>query len=491
MIMKKSNVFLLLVLTVIFGLFLRLFFFTKVVSGDDLEYYNFAYQIIQHTFKHDASFHSPRIGLTYPTALFYNLFGINEITSNLLPLLASALSIILIFYLGKIMFNEKIGLTASFLLSFFPLNVFYSTTLFPDLSSAFFMALSVYLFLKADKNKSNLNYLLAGLCVGFGYLMKELSALILIFFVIYIIHKKSFKKAHLLVPLGFLMIFVFELSYYAIKTSNPLFRYTIVSGQATNIMKAYYPNYFGINALSRLFLHYPYLVFTDTLTVFFYIFILIALIYCVARKKRETYTILFWILPIALYVNFGSLSFSQYVPLPAGVRYLEIITIPSILLMSFFFYENRNFLNKFFLPAILIFLFVTSIYFIATNEQRNSTENLYKASSFMKTAPKRIIYTDPRSAEILKYLFNFERNEFVESYNKYDALEFNKDRNNLADLKNIHDAYVVVNWRMINALLTNYKGMKLPPEVKEIPKNWQEKFSYGKGNSRLIIYYVS
>lgn len=488
--MRKHKAVLLLLLIVIFGLLLRLYFFTKIISGDDLEYYNFAYQIKQHTFKHDASFHSPRIGLTYPTAFFYNLFGISEITSNLLPLLVSVLSIILIFYLGKIMFNEEIGLIASFLLSFFPLNVFYSTTLFPDLPSAFFTALSVFLFFKAEKNKSNLNYLLAGLSVGIGYLMKELSALILIFFIIFILYKKNFKKSHLLILLGFFMIFLFELFYYSIKTSNPLFRYTIVSSQATNIMRTYYPNYFGIAALSRLFLHYPYLIFTDTSTVFFYALTALSFIYCIAKRRKECYALLMWIAPIALYVNFGSLSFSQYVPLPAGVRYLEIITIPSILLISFFLYQNRSLFSRLFMPVILGLLMLTSVYFIAANEQRNGTENLYMASSFLKSVPEKTVYTDPRSAEILKYLFNFERNNFVEGFNKYDALEFNKDRNNLVDLNGIHDAYVVVNWRMINALLTNYKDMKLPPEVKEIPKNWQEKSSYGNEISKLTVYYV-
>ena len=49
------------------------------------------------------------------------------------------------FYFGKLLFNEKIGLIASFLLSFFPLDIVYATKLNSDLPSSFFMALGVYL----------------------------------------------------------------------------------------------------------------------------------------------------------------------------------------------------------------------------------------------------------------------------------------------------------------------------------------------------------
>jgi len=489
--MKNTKVILLLLLIVVFGLLVRLIFFTQVQPSDDLEYYNFAHQINQDTFEHGVSFHSPRIGLTYSTALFYTLIGVNEVASNLLPLLTSILSIILVFYLGKIIFNETVGLIAAFLLSFFPLNVFYSTTLFPDLPSAFFIALSAFLFLKAEKHGRNLNYMLAGLSIGVAYLMKELSILILGFFVVYVFFKKNLKKEHFLILLGFFLIFGFELIYYTIKTSDPLFRYTIVSDQATNIMKTYYPNYFGINVLSRLFLHYPYLILTNPLTSLFYIFIIISSAYCILKKKKESYVLLMWIIPIALYVNFGSLSFSGYIPLPADVRYIEIITIPTILLLSYFLYQSRDLVNRLFMPATILFLFATSIYFIASNDQRTSLDNLYKASSYLKTSPEKIIYSDQRSTEVIRYLFNYEKNDMVITFNDYNGFEFKGERNNLIVLDNIHDVYVVVNWKMINGLLTNYKDMELPQEIINIPKNWVERFSYGEGKDRLIVYYVS
>jgi len=88
-----------------------------------------------------------RIGIIYATALSYSIFGVNDFSSVLFVLLTSLGSIILIFYFGKLLFDEKAGLMAAFLLSFFPLDIAYSTKLLTDLPSAFFMALGSLVFI--------------------------------------------------------------------------------------------------------------------------------------------------------------------------------------------------------------------------------------------------------------------------------------------------------------------------------------------------------
>ncbi|MEK6876588.1 MAG: hypothetical protein AABX63_04195, partial [Nanoarchaeota archaeon] len=94
-------------LIVLFGLFLRLIFFSGMGISDSLEYSKTANDI--NTGKgidpESTLSLSTRLGLIYPTALSYKLFGINDFSSVLFVLLASIGSIILIFYFGRLLFN--------------------------------------------------------------------------------------------------------------------------------------------------------------------------------------------------------------------------------------------------------------------------------------------------------------------------------------------------------------------------------------------------
>ena len=158
-------------------------------ASDDLAYSKFAINIDEGIDPDSSQTLATRLGIIYVTALSYKLFGINDFSSVLFALLTSVGSIILIFYFGKLLFNEKTGLIAAFLLSFFPLEVVYATKLFTDLPSAFFMALGVYLFLYSEiksKFKFGLGYFLSGIFIGIGYFIREGVLLIALFFIIYI-----------------------------------------------------------------------------------------------------------------------------------------------------------------------------------------------------------------------------------------------------------------------------------------------------------------
>src|SRR3989344_9101540 len=141
----RSPYFLLL-LIVLFGLALRLAFFSGMGISDSLVYSKTADDLNNgRGINTDSTLTlSTRIGIVNATAFSYKIFGINDFSSVLFPLLTSLASIILIFYFGKLLFNENAGLISALLLSFFPLDVVYSTQLLSDLPSAFFMSMGVY-----------------------------------------------------------------------------------------------------------------------------------------------------------------------------------------------------------------------------------------------------------------------------------------------------------------------------------------------------------
>ena len=182
-----NNTYFLLFIIAVFGLALRLIFFTGMGISDSLIYSQAANDI--GTLNADTL--STRLGLVIVTSISYDIFGINDFSAVLFVLLTSISTIILIFYFGRLLFNEKIGLMSAFLLSFFPLDIVYSTQLLSDIPSAFFMALGVYIFLYAElkqKLQYGLSYLLSGIFIGIGYMIRESILLIALFFISYIIY---------------------------------------------------------------------------------------------------------------------------------------------------------------------------------------------------------------------------------------------------------------------------------------------------------------
>lgn len=232
--MKKTPIYknkkLLLALIVLFGIILRLAFFTGMAISDSLAYSKAANDInLGKGIDQGSTLTlSTRIGIVYATALSYRIFGISDFSSVFFVLLSSIGGIILIYYFGKLLFNENIGLIAAFLLSFFPLDAVYSTQVVSDIPSAFFMSLGVYVFLYNEiKNKSGcLNYLLSGLFIGIGYLIRESALLIALFFIAYIIYSRKIKLQYLMVPLGVLIVLAFEMLVFFNLTGDPFFRFT-------------------------------------------------------------------------------------------------------------------------------------------------------------------------------------------------------------------------------------------------------------------------
>ena len=145
----------LLILIIAFGIALRLAFDIGVISSGDLGHITYSYKASTGNFRLSAedTQTASRIAFIYPVAFFYRIFGVNEFSAYAYSLILSIGSIILIYLLGKLFFGEKVGLISAFLLSFYPLNVNYSTRAYPDLAQAFFMGLAVYLFFLGEKNK--------------------------------------------------------------------------------------------------------------------------------------------------------------------------------------------------------------------------------------------------------------------------------------------------------------------------------------------------
>jgi len=469
----------LLLLIVLFGMFLRLIFFSGMGISDSLAYSKTANDINEGRGidPNSTLTLSTRLGLIFPTSLSYRLLGINDFSSVIFVLLTSIGSVILVFYFGKLLFNEKIGLMAAFLLSFFPLDVVYATKLTSDLPSAFFMALGVYIFLYAEmkcKMKYGVSYLFSGIFVGIGYLIRESTLLIALFFIVYIACKRRVKKEYFLVPLGVLIIFILEAIIFLNVTGDPFYRIHISQRYLVESIAQH--NYFGRLDFPTGLFHYPWLFLTNNLLVYFYTPIFIALAYFIIKKKKSTYVMMMWMVPLLLYLSFGSASLAQYIPILAKDRYTAIVTMPAILLLSYFFSE-KNFVKNKITSLALILLLLVSIGTVYLREDRNLLGDLRQVYPVLEKLG-RTIYIDSRSLQALNYISEFE--------NRLELKEYPED---LTHLKN---AYAVINRHMIRNLKEANENLIFPDEIENIPKEWEIIKEMGEiEEDEIIIYYIN
>ena len=470
-----NNTKIMLFLIVTFGILIRLIFFSGIGTSDDLAYTSYANSLSKGEIQQGTLTLSTRLGLIYPTSVLYSMFGVNDFSSVLFVLLASIGNIILIFYFGKLLFNEKVGLISAFLLSIFPLEVVYSTKLLSDLPSAFFMAFGVYLFLYAEEKKpSPFLYVFSGLSIGIGYFIRGSALLIGLFFMFYILYKKQIKKEYFLVPVGILIIFALEAFIFYQLTGNPFFRTEESQKYLTESVPAAH-DYFGRLSFPLGLFHYPYTILTNNLLSFFYIFAFVSATYFIIYKRKECYEVLLWIAPLLLYLSFGSSSFSKYVPFKAADRYLEIITIPIILLLAFFLEEEEEVIKRVFKPFILVFLLLTSIGFVYLQGERNLLGGLRDSYDKIQNL-NRPAYIDERSLMALNYISGYKGGVMAKAYPDSFA--------------NVRDSYVIINKDMIKRLSDANKNTKFPKELDDIPKKWMPFKEIGEGKGTILIYYI-
>jgi 4-amino-4-deoxy-L-arabinose transferase-like glycosyltransferase len=481
-----------LISILIFAMFLRLYFFIGLNWSDDPYYVDLANQIIHGTM-YISSPHSTRALIIYPLAMSFALFGISEFSAVLYPLICSLAGIVVIFYLGKKIVNEKIGLLSAFLLAVFPLDVNYATWIMGEAPLALFLSLSVLFFIKANENSKkskNIFYILAGIFTGFGYLVKVSGAITLIFFSVYFIYQflrtRKIQKWPIFVLLGFLTVLTLEGTFYFYKTHNFLQRYyseVYYFGEKQRLTNElvtdlnFYPNImFNIR---NIFSDYSY--FGP-----FYLFVILSILYFLIKREKKSYLLIIWFLSLFLYMQYGTMSIKEYIPMHRLDRHLIVLSTPAILIFSYFLMDICKYKNlkpiALFMAIFLVLMFLTHINNI-TYLQRGSTKDTKLIFDFLKD--KDIpIYSDGGTVGHLNFYFGFQKR------NSLRTIEW------LTNCDEIHDAFVVVNatraWFELHPFMENIpKCIINPPNdwkaVKVIESNFRE-YPYNLYNP--VIYYV-
>lgn len=169
---------------------------------------------------------TPHIGYTFEAvrqilnpfliSLLFGFTGINELLPRLCILVLSFASVIGMYYLGKELFDEKIGLLSSVLMSVFWLNLFFTYRIIVDMHSLTFFTFSAFLFYRYFKSGTHSALYWASALISIGTLFKLSTAFLLPAIFIYALVTEKltiFKKKEFWIAAG---IFLLILSPYLI-----------------------------------------------------------------------------------------------------------------------------------------------------------------------------------------------------------------------------------------------------------------------------------
>ncbi len=132
-------------------------------------------------------------------ASIWKITGKSEIAAKFLSVSFSVLAIIATYFLGKELFNERVGFFASLFLLTNPLFVFYAPKIYTDIPLALFITMSLYLFYIGTVKNKPIHLLLSGILIGISAWIKYPGLLLyfITFAFVLLSERKSLKNPYL------------------------------------------------------------------------------------------------------------------------------------------------------------------------------------------------------------------------------------------------------------------------------------------------------
>lgn len=442
------------------ALALRMYFFIGLNFADDPWYVFLANQVCQGTF-YATDNGALRLMMIYPLALLFKLFGVSNASASVYPMICSLGTIVVAYLSGRLLFNIQTGMIAALLLSFYPLNVIYASWFMPDVPVDFFTSLGILLFLSIYKKgrilsgfKQCLFSYTGGFLFGISYLANVRS--IISFFVIgpfmlIFLWRNLRNKTRLLRSfsvislffIGFSTIILFEGLYHWEKSGDFFMTYHRTRDyysdkggflrEGVNNQLDYYPKLmFNLNHRLRFNMNNDMLPYG-----YFFYFFSIAALFLLFKRERRVYIPLWWFIALFSYLQFGSMSFKEYIPIHRLDRHLTVVTIPVVVIIAAFLSHLAScrlgrhrftvYTNRLIAAGIIVLLFATSLQFTdaIVEDMRAPSCDMKEIYNFLKDYPGKDIYADPGVLSHLHFYFQFKNDHL--RHNLLDAARIKPD----------------------------------------------------------------
>lgn len=428
-------------LTAIIGVFLltRLYLFVGIVGSDDVSLATHSLELLQDGLYLPHDHYSARIGIIYPQALIFALFGVGEWQMAALPLLASLTGLVVAYKLGEHYAGQSVGLLAALMIALFPLDAYFSSQLMPDLLLGATLGLSFYLMVRAEANDSRALAILAGLVWGWAYLVK-VEAFFLLFVVITLWAMRQLSwRTVFTVGLSVGAVVLTEHIVYFINSGDPMLRLHLAltqgggkmvanSGLAANELwvfpKAWFmtPYYFG--------LHY-YALFAATL-------------WLLVRRQWVYLGLVVWVIVYLFWLQFGGNPFRDDYKVKTHLpRYCNMLNVPMALVIALMLQDIAQTFGKRIFALVLAPMVALPLLFAPFNqlnaERQIATKHLLDTARDEQLFP---LYMDRTSLTVAAlYLYDEMQDGKLKTLQKHD---FKKMHTEVPAAEDI-DGHILIN----------------------------------------------
>ena len=402
---------------------------------DDYTYVSFANQISQGTFEINTNHFTSRVGLLYPVSWLIDIFGVNQYTITIFPLLCGLILLNLLFWIGH-MHGHWIGIISGVLLIADYHTITFVTHLFPEIPIALgiFVALLCYDFVNRREGDYRILALILAISL-FGAFLIKTSILILFPLFAYLVINDMRRKNNR----GFwrisisLLVFFFLLHgfWYMEAFGDFFYRFNNISDNHEATVKTFFDKD-GVDILKRL----TYLPFLGFLRGGFFIplgFALPALLTLKKNDWRLNKPEMLWPVASVLMIAswwFISTNWKYYSPMPVDTRHITFV-IPVLIMAGAYYWSDKVVFAKVmgaklkWLP--LAALLAIPAYKIYTAEDKNYTElKGLITTEFVNNNNAQTIITDGLVAYGSPYFYNFESSN--DTYQWWVELDFSKIR---------------------------------------------------------------
>jgi 4-amino-4-deoxy-L-arabinose transferase-like glycosyltransferase len=247
------------------------------------------------------------------------IFGSSIVAYRMLSVILGTLTIVLVFYFGKMLYNETTGIFAAFILSIIPPHVIMSRLIMMDVVLTFFGTLALYGYYAGEMNNSRKLMILGSISSICAIMSKEPGVLIPMIFVIWCLLQRRFSP------------------YNALAIIPPYFIYAIWkiwAFLADYRYSAHGVNYTVLDLITQqaqfesLPISYVKIFGEDYLLLFYIILLISTYMFRIRIQNRTTFNIL---LPIVLIVLLGiPLGFyliRAFVSVPPTTSIIDLIAL--------------------------------------------------------------------------------------------------------------------------------------------------------------------
>lgn len=140
----------------------------------------------------DYSFMPP--GYPFFLAIIYRIFGHNILIAKIFQAFIGSFTCIIIYFIGKNIFNKKIGILSALVAAFYPTFIIFSGLLFTETLYIFLVSLAILYLLKDFDQPSVKNLLIIGLSLGLAMLTRTIIMFFIPFILLWMILYSSSKN---------------------------------------------------------------------------------------------------------------------------------------------------------------------------------------------------------------------------------------------------------------------------------------------------------